>query len=253
MIVCLDAFRIPDHQVRLARRGLKNLSKAVADDDDARELSMIAQAAISQREPFYNLRLVMLLRDAQADRLVERAERLCQRYEAQIGLSLMNGQQLGALDFFTGRAQPRLSGPSAHHTVFGSALPVAMGGVAGLVNRPRPRGIYTGFRIGLGSQNLGPVYFDPFVGDDGQPRNQAYHIGFSARRLWQDRFDAGMLARMRAHAGLLPWRPWALASCPRYSSTIPGGASPGRAATCRSIRWSALARMTPSRTSTLLG
>jgi hypothetical protein len=202
MIVCLDAVRIPDHQVRLARRGLKNLARAVQDDDDARELALVAQAAISRREAFYNLRLVVLLRDAQPRRLLERSGRLRQQYEAQIGLSLLTGQQAGALDFFTGRAEPRMGGPSAHHTVLGSALPVAMGGVAGLVNRPRPRGLYTGFRIGLGSQNLGPVYFDPWLGEDGKPLGQAYHVGFlgttgSGKTVSMQ----AMLARMRATYG----------------------------------------------------
>ncbi len=110
-LVCLDALRIPETKVRLTRQGLKNMAKATADDDDARELAAIAQAALSRREPFYDLRLLVLLCDARPDRLVERAKRLQQLFSSQLALSLLDGQQAGALDFFTSRPHPRLPGP----------------------------------------------------------------------------------------------------------------------------------------------
>jgi hypothetical protein len=171
LAICLDFERVPETQVRLARQGLKNLSQSRLDDDDARRLSQTAQAALESQEPVYRSRLVFLLRDAREDRLLARANKIKQGFEASLSLSLMAGRQASCLGFFD--EQARVDLPYAPRTVLAKALPVAVSGLAGITNISEPTGIYLGFRMGLNAQSLGPVHFRGWT-----KTNRAYHLGF---------------------------------------------------------------------------
>ncbi len=172
MLVCLDAKRLSPLAVRLARRGFKaQMQAARGEDDDLETLWQAAQAALQRNDDFYQMRLLVMLRDTQLPRLRERAERLRQQYEPTLAFSLLPGAQAAALRFFTELEEPAMP-VNAHHLVTGAALPVAFGGLAGMGSRVKVDGIYLGFRIGLGGQNLGPSYFQGWT-----RQQQAYHVG----------------------------------------------------------------------------
>jgi hypothetical protein len=184
MIVCLDAQRISDHSVRLARDGLIALVNATGNnDEDSRELAQIAHAAMSAREEFYQIRMLILLEDANPQQLLERAERIVQSYRAHISFSPLVGQQRAALEYFSDNPKP--STAETDHPALGVTLPVIVSGLAGVQNNPAPDGIYLGQRKGLAGaygakhgmmQRLGPAYLNGWLAN-----NTAYHTGFLGR------------------------------------------------------------------------
>ena len=172
MVLCLDARRLSPLTVRLARRGFRaQLEAAHGDDDDLRAMWEAAQAALQRNDDFYQMRLLVMLRDTQLSRLLERAARLRQQYETTLAFSLLAGTQAAALRFFSEVQEPAMP-VNAHHVVTAAALPVAMGGLAGMRARVKVDGIYLGLRIGLGGQSLGPTYFQGWT-----RQQQAYHVG----------------------------------------------------------------------------
>lgn len=175
MVICVDAVQLPEEKIRTQREGLNQIQKKVPDLDTAENVKE-ANRALASREDFYNIRIVVLLVDASLPRLKKRIRRLQQSHEATVGFSNLVGQQIEGLDFFSTLERPRLGAQNLmakHSFVLGSALPIVVGGLAGISNRVESRGVYIGFRHGmLRDQSLGPVYWLPW-----DERNRGAHIG----------------------------------------------------------------------------
>ncbi len=172
MIVCLDAVQISEDRIRIARQGLQNMLNISPNDPDAARLAQLANTALQSGDEFYEMRLLLMLTDTRLDRLEQRCERIRQSNENTLGLSMLEGQQAAALDYFTSKGAPIL-GTSSHSFTLGSALPTAFGGVAGVINTVQPDGVYFGFRSGMAGQPLGPLHWRLF-----SESNRAGHMGF---------------------------------------------------------------------------
>lgn len=186
-IVCLDVRPGSEPEVRRLKEALKNLAQASGGrDDEAVENMRLAQAALVSREPLFKLRVFMLLHDSRLDRLLDRAQKIRQAFGSTLDFSLLEGQQLAALRFMGDAPDPPLP-TSGHHIVLGSALPVAVGGLAGMVSTLRPDGMFVGVRLETGA----PVYWRDF-----QKRDAGHYLILGKTGRGKSVFQGALLNRL---------------------------------------------------------
>jgi hypothetical protein len=168
------------------KEALRNMAAASAGrDDEAQELMRYAQAALQSREPVFQMRVFVLLRDPDLAHLLDRARQIEQAFSGTLAFAGLTGQQLAALAYFGDHPDPAMPSPVAHHVVLGSALPLAAGGLAGMVSRAEVGGIQIGLRLETGM----PIYVREWQGQ------QAGHIGILGKTGFGKSVMVGKLLR----------------------------------------------------------
>lgn len=174
MAICLDVVEIPEDEIRQAHASLGSMAR-VTGELDASHGHVDAEGAIRKRTGFYRMRVMVMLLDADLDRLRQRATNFRQAYSNTIRFGSLVGQQIEALEFFSDAEYPLIGATSpfgAHSFVDGDALPIALGGLGGMANTIASDGIYIGMQYGPKGQARGPLFWYPW-----DSSNRANHIG----------------------------------------------------------------------------